>query len=91
MYLDSHLVKKEIDDAGGASFYVEFVKRTNGELRKMICRRGVSQFVKGTSQVDTRQVDTKNECLTVYEFSTGSYKRIPLDAVLALHINGKRL
>lgn len=44
---DKEKVRKLIELTNGQFFGVTFTKRTNGELRNMICRTGVTKFTTG--------------------------------------------
>lgn len=73
----------------GHIFSVEFTKRTTGELRKMVCRRGVAKYVKGVGR--SFDADKKN-LLSVYDMQIADeakgYRLIPLDAIVSLRLNG---
>lgn len=70
----------------GAIFSVEFVKRSNGELRKMVCRMGVKKHLRGG---DKAYDPTKHNLLTVFDMENKGYRSIPVDTVQRLHVNGQ--
>lgn len=73
--------------ADGAIFSVDFIKRSNGELRSMVCRQGVKKHLKdGTKPYDPA---TKN-LLTVYSMDAKGYRSIPVDAIQSLRIGGQK-
>lgn len=89
---------------GGQLFTVDFVKRGDGTIRTMNCRRGVKKGVKGTGQ--SYDPKTKN-LLTVYDMQKldpsradnqgkspedmekGAFRNINLDALVGLRMGGK--
>lgn len=68
----------------GKVFRVDFVKRTTGEARTMVCRFGVKKYLKGGQ----RSFDAGDKGLfTVYEFGKG-YRSITIDNLLILKTGG---
>lgn len=67
---------------GSNWFSVKFVKRTNGELRKMICSTGVKKGLKGGV---LKYNPSEKNLIPVYERSNGR-RSINLDSILHLHI-----
>lgn len=78
----------------GRIFTVQFVKRTNGELRTMNCRGGVKKGVKGRGMAYN---PAHKNLVPVYDMllarTTGnpaaSYRQIPVDGVLLVRANGE--
>jgi hypothetical protein len=70
----------------GRIFTVEFIKRTNGELRTMVCRRGVRKGLTGRGM---NYDPLSKALLTVWDVHKGAYRMISLDALVALRM-GKR-
>jgi len=70
----------------GQIFFVEFIKRTDGQLRKMTCRLGVKKHLKGGSKPYSSKA---HNLLTVFDMEKGGYRAIPVDAVLKLTVNGQ--
>ena len=92
------------DTASGKIFTVEFVKRTNNEMRVMTARRGVTKGVKGVGQAfnpaeynlltvyDMQKLDEndpKNKGKSVEEMEKGAFRNINLDQLVALRMGGK--
>ena len=88
----------EVEDlfrkAKGTLVSVTFVKRTNGEVRKMLCRTSVKKGVKGVGL----KFNPKNRNLIgVYDFQKvregadpwKCYRFVPIDAVLSMRVRGK--
>lgn len=43
-------IDEALSNIGGRFMRVDFVKKSTGEIRKMICRRGVTAHAKGTGR-----------------------------------------
>lgn len=70
----------------GQIFSVEFIKRTDGSLRRMVCRLGVKKHLKGgTAAYDAKEHDL----LTVFDMEKGGYRSIPVEAVQSLTVHGQ--
>jgi hypothetical protein len=82
--IDLPYIREAVSD--GSLFSIEFVKRTTGETREMLCRTGVKAHLKGgVKKFDDRE---KN-LLTVYDVQKNGYRSIPLDAIIRVKIHGK--
>lgn len=69
----------------GKMFTVDFVKK-NGELRKMNCRLGVHQYVKGIGL----SFDCEEKGLMpVFDLKVNEYRMVNLKTVKGLRIGGK--
>lgn len=78
------LLNSYVDDTGKI-FTVEFVKRTNGEVRRLNCRMGVKKHLKGGGPA----YDFGSKGLVpVFDMQKGEYRCFPLDAVNELVIDG---
>ena len=79
--------------ANGHIFTVEFYKRSNGELRKMNCRRGVQKGVKG---VGLKFDPNEKNLLVVYDMQKinegkdekGAFRMINLSDLKSLRMDG---
>jgi len=70
----------------GQIFAVKFIRRTDGNLRRMTCRLGVKKHLKGGSAA----YDAKaHDLLTVFDMERGGYRSIPVDAVQSLTVHGQ--
>lgn len=100
MTLDQFLENTE----GGQLFTVDFVKRSDGNIRTMNCRRGVKKGVKGTGQAydpksknlltvyDMQKLDPSRESnrgKSADEMEKGAFRNINLEALVALRMGGK--
>ena len=72
--------------ADGQIFYIEFIKRSTGELRKMRCRKGVKRYLKGGSK--SYNPKAKN-LITVFDMDKGAYRSIPVEGVQCLTVSGQ--
>ena len=100
MTLDQFMEKT----ASGQLFTVDFVKRGDGSIRTMNCRRGVSKGVKGVGQAykpsdhnlltvyDMQKLDPSaahNKGKTQEEMQKGAFRNVNLDALVGLRMNGR--
>ena len=72
--------------SSGQIFAVEFIKRTNGEHRKMLCRLGVKKHLKGGTQAYN---PSEYNLLTVFDMEKGAYRMINIDGIISLKIAGQ--
>jgi hypothetical protein len=70
----------------GQIFAVEFVKRTDGGLRRMTCRLGVKKHLKGG---DAAYSAKEHNLLTVFDMDKGGYRSIPVESVQSLTVHGQ--
>lgn len=70
----------------GRIFSIEFIKRTTGEKRLMVCRTGVSKGVKGVG----RRFDTVDKGLVpVFDMQKDQHRMIPLEGIRRVKIDGQ--
>ena len=74
------LIEEKIDDIGSQPFTVAFIKKTNGEIRHMICKRNETSFSNG----GVNTVEGKPDLLSVYDLPGEAYKTIWMDGVQSL-------
>ena len=67
---------------GGKIAAVTFIKRSNGEERRMLCRTGVHKGVKGVGA--PYDASSKN-LLTVYDMEKQAFRTIPAENVVEVH------
>lgn len=75
----------------GTFFGVTFIKRTNGEIRHMTCRRGVKKYTKG---VGLKYDPKAKNLLGVWEANTDRppeqcYRSISLENLLEVRLGGE--
>ena len=87
------LTKKQAEammrNSNGKIMNVLFVKRTDGQLREMVCRTGVTKHLKGGPAA--YNFDEKH-LLPVFDMQVeagkNGYRSIPLESVRSITING---
>jgi len=72
----------------GKFFGVKFVKRTDGKIRVMNARYGVTQGVKG---VGAPYDFESHNLLPVYDTRKRAFRCIPAESILELRVHGKRI
>jgi len=70
----------------GRVFTVIFIKK-DGSIRKMNCRIGVTNYLKGGS---LKFDPTKRGLLSVFDMQKKSYRFINLDTIQSITMKGKR-
>lgn len=77
--------------ADGKIFSVTFVKRTNGEVRDMVCRLGV-EWEGGWDTEGHREWEPSDyDLMQVYDMQKQGYRMINLPKVLELRADGDRI
>ena len=76
---------KIIKDSQGKIFGVSFIKRTNGELRIMSARRGVSKGVTGEG---LKYDPESKQLLTVYDMNKQGHRMINTNDIMNVRISG---
>lgn len=71
----------------GHIFAVEFVKRTDGTIREMLCRTGVT---KGTHGGSMGYDPADHGLLSVYDMQKGGFRSVPVENILHLSMDGQR-
>jgi len=74
--------------AGGTIFSLKFIKRSNGELREMVCRLGVKKHL-ATNGRERAYDPAEKGLLCVYDLQKKGYRSIPLENILEIRIKGK--
>jgi len=74
-----------IKNSRGKIFGVRFIKRTNGEMRTMSARRGVTKGVNGQG---LKYDPESKQLLTVYDMHKQGYRMINTNDIMNLRING---
>lgn len=78
-------IRKDLLKNGHKVFTVWFYKRSDGSLRKMVCRLHVRKGVKGVVPYDVSlQRDIDNNLIRVFEMAgeNSGFKCIPLDSII---------
>lgn len=95
-------IKKIIEDAGNKVFSVHFIKKSDGELRKMSCRLHVykptySESPKGAKKINASDYDNilVFDCNKILHNKKGkmngrgAYRTVPLMNVVRVKVNGE--
>lgn len=72
--------------AGNTIFSVKFVKRTNGELRTMVCRLNCNKDVNGKGSAYD---PIEKGLLRVWDIQKSGWRMIPLDAIQQIKMHGQ--
>jgi hypothetical protein len=72
--------------ADGRIFSIEFRKRTDGTVRRMTCRRGVTKGVTGSGM---SYDPTSKGLLCVYDLQEKDFRHISLDRLIGLRMGGE--
>lgn len=67
-------------------FSVIFKKRTNGEIRKMVCRYGVTEYLAGGTKAFK---DEDHELKTVFDMQKQAYRSIALESLIQIKVKGE--
>ena len=65
----------------GKTFRIDFVKKSTGNLRSMVCRMGVTKHL--TPNPKRRAYNRPNDIMTVWEWGQG-YKSLGMDRIIAI-------
>ena len=74
------------EETGSAFFAITFIKRTTGEIRRMVGRRGVHKGVKG---VGLKFDPLQKGLLSIWDAQKRDFRFVNLETVLSLRINGQ--
>ncbi len=88
--ISKELAAQMVREYNGSQFFsVTFVKRTDGSLREMVCRKGVSKFVKGG---ELKYDPSKKNLVGVWDAQAEApekgYRMIALESIKAIKMNG---
>jgi len=70
---------------GSRIFTVTFVKRTNGEIRVMNCRKGVTKHLQGG---EAKYSFRDKGLVSVFDMQKQAYRVIALESITAVSFNG---
>lgn len=74
------------EKVGNPVFHVEFIKKSDGSLRKMACQLHVKHGLVGGKST----VSEKEDLLSVFDVAKGEYRVINLTGLKMLEIGGNR-
>lgn len=72
----------------GKIFSVDFYKRSDGQLRRMVARTGVHKGLSGDGPAYDAD---KHNLLTVFDLQKRGYRMIPADAIVKLKAHGREI
>ena len=75
-----------IVSTSGQVFSARFIKRTNGEVRDINCRLGVTKHLKGG---ELKYKPAEKNLVGVFDMQGGEYRMIDIDGLLELKVNGE--
>ena len=78
-------IKQIIDSSGGKICSVIFIKKSNGKVRHMVFRKGVS---KGVSGRGLRYNPSSVGNVVVFDMGSNGFRTIKLNNVMSLKVNG---
>ena len=74
----------------GVFFSVEFIKRTSGELRKMVCRGGVQKhLVGGTLKYNPKEKNLIGVWDSMVENPKKAYRMIAVEGIKVIKASGR--
>lgn len=79
---DDRLVKLIRDISDGKQFIVVFVKRTTGETRRMVCKKGVTDWLAGTDRKIPKGL------IGVWDVEKEWYRSIPEEGIISVEVDG---
>ena len=84
------LAAQMVREYNGSQFFsVSFIKRTDGTLREMVCRKGVSKFVKGG---ELKYDPAAKGLVGVWDAQAANpekgYRMIATESIRAIKMNG---
>lgn len=68
----------------GRIFSVEFIKRTDGQIRKMVARTGVK-----SAGGDLNYDPHYHNLITVFDMGKRGFRSIPVDNIISLKVDGR--
>lgn len=77
-------IKELLKSNGNKIFSVSFVK-SNGELREMVCRLGVTSHLSTGEQASVAHID---KYLTVFDVQNNGYRNINCESLKSIKMNG---
>ncbi len=81
-------VLKMIKESNGKIFSIKVEKRTDGTIREMVCRTGVTaHLVVAPSKPGINF--KKNELISVFDMAKKAYRSIPIEGIKAIKIGGE--
>lgn len=77
---------QKIVSTKGKVFSARFIKRTNGEVRNINCRLGVTKHLKGG---ELKYKPASKNLVGVFDMQGGEYRMIDIDGLLEIQVEGE--
>ena len=77
-----------VRSSGGRIVGVEFVKRTDGTLRRMSCRLGVVSYLLGDLGSGAAYDPAAHGLIRVFDMHRQGYRSVPVEGITAISVNG---
>ena len=81
-----------IAKTNGAFYGLTFKARKTGEIKKMICKNGVTKHLKSSNAVDRMKRMRQNQAnnlLSVYSLDRQGYRSVGLETITEVRANGE--
>lgn len=75
--------------AGNTIFGVTFRRRSDGELRNMVCRLSAPSYVKGEHGLGRAYDPIEYGLLTVFDMQRHGWRSVPVENVIRLQVRGE--
>ena len=86
MKISREKARKTLLSAENTMFSVVFIKRTTGEVRRMLCRIGVRKYLSGG---ELKFIPIRRGLLSVYDMQSKGYRFINLETLISFKLGGK--
>ncbi len=84
--------KQIIESSNGRIMRIDFIKRSTGEQRKMLCRIGVKSTLKGGDKAYNESdygLIMVTDLMALKRGDKKTFRNIPLDGITGARVNGK--
>ena len=85
MKISREKAREKLLSADNTMFSVVFIKRTTGEVRRMLCRTGVKKYLSGG---ELKFVPIRKGLLSVYDMQSKGYRFINLETLVSFKLGG---
>lgn len=86
MKISREKAREKLLSAENTMFSVVFIKRTTGEVRRMLCRTGVRKYLSGG---ELKFIPIRKGLLSVYDMQSKGYRFINLETLISFKLGGK--
>ena len=85
MKINREKAREKLLSAENTMFSVVFIKRTTGEVRRMLCRTGVRKYLSGG---ELKFIPIRRGLLSVYDMQSKGYRFINLETLISFKLGG---